>query len=118
MLIPVTGRVFYKQNVPFCPDRTGKVSEASLAKKRPQAFELNDLGKNLATARRSRGLTQAALALRSGLKAPQITYFENGSRSPDLNHLLRIAKALDLPVQSFLGGAPRPGGTLSHLALE
>jgi putative transcriptional regulator len=80
--------------------------------------ELLDLGKRLIRARTERGWTQAQLAERAGVQRPQITYFETGTRTPDLEHLLRLARALELPVERFLSGSDRPGHTWEDLAFE
>src|SRR5262249_44436559 len=69
-------------------------------------------------ARRDQGLTQAALAERCQLQRQQLTYFERGTRIPSLEQLLRIAQALDLPLQWFLSGSDRPGGGVRALAIE
>jgi transcriptional regulator with XRE-family HTH domain len=72
----------------------------------------------LATIRRERGLTQTQLAGRCGLARQEISYFERGSRTPSLEQLLRIASALDLPLQRFLSGHDRPGSDVRAIALE
>jgi transcriptional regulator with XRE-family HTH domain len=80
--------------------------------------ELTDIGRRIAALRKQRGLTKAELAARSGLKSPQIVYFESGQRTPDLGHLLRLARALEAPLQRFLTGTDRPGAEWPDLALE
>jgi putative transcriptional regulator len=81
-------------------------------------IELVDIAKRLVQARTERGWTQAQLAQRAGVLRPQVTYFETGARTPDLDHLLRLARALELPVQRFLSGTNRPGYTWEELAFE
>lgn len=83
--------------------------------------EINDLievAQRLATARGERGLSQAELGERSGLQRQQINYFETGARTPSLEQLLQIARALDLPLQRFLSGSDRPGGGIRDIAIE
>lgn len=80
--------------------------------------ELRDLARRLVQARTERGWTQARVAERAGIQRPQITYFETGARMPDLEHLLRLARALELPVQWFLTGSVRPGHAWDELAFE
>lgn len=80
--------------------------------------EQGQIGEHLAAARRQRGLTQARLALRSWLQRQQITYFELGRRVPSLSQLLRIARALDLPLCWFLTGRERSGNGVQDLAIE
>ena len=70
--------------------------------------ELEGLGRRLATTRQERGLSQAELAVRCHLARQHITYFEQGRRLPRLDQLLRLARALEVPVQRFLSGTDRP----------
>lgn len=80
--------------------------------------ELEQLGSHILQARRDLGLSQSDLAERSALTQVQISYFESGRRQPNLDQLLRIAKALDVPVQRFLTGSDRPGEGLAEMAVE
>jgi transcriptional regulator with XRE-family HTH domain len=80
--------------------------------------ERTELATRLAAARLERGLTQAGLAQRCRLQRQQITYFELGTRIPSLKQLLRIAQALELPLQRFLSGSDRPGEEVRDIALE
>jgi transcriptional regulator with XRE-family HTH domain len=72
----------------------------------------------LTAARLEKGLTQAALADRCRLTKQHISYFEQGQRLPSLDQLLRLARALEVPLQRFLSGSNRPGTELSDIALE
>jgi transcriptional regulator with XRE-family HTH domain len=76
------------------------------------------IAQHLRDARKYRGLSQAIMAARSRLQRQQINYFETGARVPSLAQLLRIAAALDLPLQRFLSGADRPGRDTRDLAVE
>jgi transcriptional regulator with XRE-family HTH domain len=87
-------------------------------KKWSESPELLNLGKRLAGVRQQRGLTQRKLADRSGLQQEQIAFFEIGSRIPSLAQLLRIARALDLPLQHFLTGSDWPESGIRGIALE
>lgn len=82
------------------------------------AYELAELAKWLTKARVKKGLTQAELAARCELKRQQITFFERGVRVPALEQLVRIARALELPLQRFLSGGDRPGNGVREIALE
>src|SRR5439155_26856555 len=82
------------------------------------SLELAGIARRLANARLRRGLTQAELADRCPLKRQQVNYFETGARMPSLEQLLRIARALDLPLQWFLSGSDRPGSGVRDIALE
>lgn len=76
------------------------------------------IGQYLAETRAERGLSQEALANRAGLQRQLINYFETGARIPSIGKLLRIARALDLPLERFLSGANRPGTDLPQIAIE
>jgi transcriptional regulator with XRE-family HTH domain len=86
----------------------------------PQApsTELERLGNYLAISRLEAGLSQAALAARSGLAQQQVSFFEAGLRIPTLPQALRIAGALDIPIQRLLTGSDRPGAGPAGLAVE
>lgn len=62
------------------------------AEQRP-AFELR---KALLAARLEAGLTQEQLAQRIGTRQPAIARLENGSSTPSLPTLMRLAAALDI----------------------
>ncbi len=56
-------------------------------------------GYQIARLRILRGLTQAQLAERVGTHQPSIARLENGSRSPSISFLERVAQALDAKVE-------------------
>jgi len=72
----------------------------------------------LATARIRKGFNQAELAARCHLAQQQISYFEQGKHLPTLEQWLRLAGALDVPLQWFLTGTDRPGESLREIATE
>jgi transcriptional regulator with XRE-family HTH domain len=80
--------------------------------------ELTRLGRHLALARAESGLSQAALAARCGLAQQQVSNFESGARTPSLAQALRLARALDAPVQRLLTGTDRPPAGPEGLAVE
>jgi transcriptional regulator with XRE-family HTH domain len=82
------------------------------------AEELRQLGRNLAATRVAKGLSQAALAARCGLTQSHISHFEQSKRLPTLDLLIRLAGALDAPLQRLLTGTDRPGKGLQDIALE
>ncbi len=61
-------------------------------------------GRNLFLARRRRGLSQEALALRTGLNRDTIYKIEMGRRSPRLGTLLVLADALRVGPCDLLDG--------------
>ena len=80
--------------------------------------ELRDLGANLRLARLERGFSQDGLARECKLTQAQVSLFEAGRRLPSLDQFVRLARALDVPLQRLLGGADRPGTRLKDLAVE
>src|SRR5438552_12710584 len=60
------------------------------------------LGKNIRTLRDMRGLTQNQLAKISGVPRPTWANLETGAANPTLSILLRVATALQVPVQELL----------------
>jgi transcriptional regulator with XRE-family HTH domain len=80
--------------------------------------DLHQLGIFLTLARVESGLSQAALAARCGLAQQQVSNFEAGARTPTLEHVLLITRALDLPIQRLLTGTDRPSAGPEGLAIE
>lgn len=58
-----------------------------------------EIGYQVARLRLQRGLTQAQLAEMVGTRQPSIARLENGSSTPSLTFLDRIAKALDAQIE-------------------
>ncbi len=80
--------------------------------------ELRNLGANLLLTRLERGFSQTRLAGECKLSQAQISLFEAGRRLPSLDQFMRLARALDVPLQRLLSGADRPGVELKELAVE
>ena len=59
------------------------------------------IGKRIKTARKQAGMTQAALASKMGISYQGIQQWENDRRNPRYSSLLRIAKALNIPIQNL-----------------
>lgn len=55
---------------------------------------MTDFGTRLAALRQAAGLTQNALAVRSGLSAASVLRLERGDYSPTWSTVLKLAKAL------------------------
>lgn len=53
--------------------------------------------------RESKGLSQAALATKSGMKPSAISHFESGRRLPSLDNLKKIADALVVTMDYLTG---------------
>lgn len=65
------------------------------------------LGKNLAAARKRRGLTQAAVAERMGMETESISRFERGATLPSLATLEQLAAILDTTMAELLAEYPQ-----------
>ncbi|HEU4599244.1 MAG TPA: helix-turn-helix transcriptional regulator [Solirubrobacterales bacterium] len=63
------------------------------------------VGRNIALARRSAGLSQTQLAVRMAMASQEVSRLECGRRScPGLTTLLRVARALEVPLTDLLDG--------------
>jgi transcriptional regulator with XRE-family HTH domain len=80
--------------------------------------ELEHLGLHLYHARRQRGLSQEELARVCELSQAQVSLFESSRRLPSLSQFVRLAQALDVPLQQLLTGTERPGIELSDIVVE
>ena len=81
--------------------------------------ELHNLGYHLLHARLDRGFSQHRVAQECHLSQAQVSLFEAGRRLPSLEQLMRLARALDLPLQSLLEtGSDCPGGELKDITVE
>lgn len=70
-------------------------------------------GENLLRIRQARKLSQENLADSAGVHRTQISLLEGGRRQPLLETLVRLAGALDVPVEALLEGIlwePDAGG--------
>lgn len=61
-----------------------------------------DFANQLVAARKERGLTQQTLADRVGVHVTQLRRYEAGSSAPNLDVLVRIAKALNVSIDSLV----------------
>ncbi len=64
-----------------------------------------DFGKVIREARKKVGLTQSELAKASNMSLNSISRYESGKRSPDFGALQKIANALHVSVDLFIGSA-------------
>lgn len=70
-------------------------------------------GDNLLRIRQARRLSQEALAERANIHRTQISHFETGQRQPQLETLIKLAGALEVPVEMLIDGirfVPGAGG--------
>jgi transcriptional regulator with XRE-family HTH domain len=80
--------------------------------------ELQNLGRWLRKARVRQGLTQKELAVRANVSQPRVSGIEKGQILPTLPQLIRLARALVVPLQWFLNGSVTPGTELPDFALQ
>lgn len=59
---------------------------------------------NLLRIRQDRGLTQEALAELAGIHRTEASLLERGKREPRLGTLVKLAAALEVPLDAFLEG--------------
>jgi transcriptional regulator with XRE-family HTH domain len=64
----------------------------------------NRFGENLAYERRRRALSMRALGAVAGMEGSEISRLEHGQRDPRLSTMLRVARALDLPLTELVRG--------------
>jgi transcriptional regulator with XRE-family HTH domain len=57
----------------------------------------------LRRAREKRGMSQAELGTKTGLKPAAVSHFETGQRSPSFDNLRKLADALNVSVDYLLG---------------
>lgn len=68
----------------------------------PRREELRKLGERLREQRRSRGLTQEALAEALDLSVAYVSLIERGGRNPPYTTVVAIARALGVPVSRIV----------------
>ena len=62
----------------------------------------NVLGRNLKTLRLAKGISQRKLGEDFNVSNQTISFWENGSREPDLDTLVKIAKYFGVSIDSLL----------------
>jgi transcriptional regulator with XRE-family HTH domain len=88
-------------SAPGTPGGVGQSSAAALEVLADQAVE--DLGRRVAEARHSAGLTLAAVAARSGLSPAYISQMESGIANPTARALAQVAAGLELSLGELFG---------------
>jgi len=63
---------------------------------------MSNIGKNIRNFRESKGLTIPELALKVRCGAKTMENYENGTSIPNLDTILKISTALDVPANEFL----------------
>lgn len=78
-----------------------------------------ELGQRIVHLRERRGLSQTGLARRLGVDRSRLGKWENGSHTPPLGYLDRLAEALDVShVELLTGRSPDPPAALPVQAEE
>lgn len=67
-------------------------------------MDMEEIGRNIARARKRAGLTQEGLAEKTGVTAQAVSKWENGHNLPDIENLMSIAEILDIPYTALLAG--------------
>jgi len=62
------------------------------------------IGKRISELRKEKGLSQTRLSEMAEISRSQICRYENGKQDPDFSTVVRIAKALEVSVNSLLMG--------------
>lgn len=69
---------------------------------------MRDIGRNITTLRKKRGMTQDALAEALHVTRQTVSNYENGRSRPDIDMLEAIAQVLDTDINTVLYGLPVP----------
>lgn len=62
------------------------------------------IGENIVNLRKSKKISQYALAFECGIDAPNLRKIEKGKVNPTVKTLLKIATALDVSINEFFKG--------------
>lgn len=69
--------------------------------------QMKNIAIKLKEARKTAGLTQLELSMRSGVSQNMITYIEQGKRGPALKTILKLCEALDISLADLLDAEDR-----------
>ena len=68
-----------------------------------------DIGNRIKNIRKSKGMTQAELATKSGVSRVSIGNYERSSRTPDVYTIIKIANGLDVPSWKLISDTEENG---------
>lgn len=71
-------------------------------------FNMQEVGARIASLRREADLTQAELAEKLGISYQAVSSWERGASMPDIGKLMDLARALNVTVDTLLGGEKVP----------
>lgn len=110
--LPLDMHIYFVYNILY------KYVELTMPNQSTTPAELHNLGKWMLKARLIQGLTQKELAIRSGISQPRVSGIEKGAMLPTLPQIIRLARALVVPIQWFFNGSVTPGIEESDIALQ
>lgn len=90
--------------------------KTSVAGHEPDALYLRRLGERVRQSRERRGMTRRALAGNSRVSERYLAQLETGQGNVSILLLRQIARALEVPVEAMVSGAPEPSLDLLHAA--
>ncbi len=96
-----------KTNFDKYVEKRGKSSSAESRAAREVFSQAYVLASALMQARKASGLTQIALAEKSGVQQADISRMENGSMIPTMNTFLKLMDALEVTVTLKIGEKPK-----------
>jgi transcriptional regulator with XRE-family HTH domain len=67
------------------------------------SLSLQQIKKNIATARKQAGITQEEMAKLLDITQPAYSYYEKGNKPIPLNKIQKISEILSIPTKSLLG---------------
>ncbi|MDG6778250.1 helix-turn-helix domain-containing protein [Thiomicrorhabdus sp. zzn3] len=76
------------------------------------------IGKTINTVRKKQGLTIAEVSEQSGISRGMLSKIENGQVSPSLDSLLKVSKALGIPISAFFKEFDTEEGGAQHIKAD
>lgn len=73
-----------------------------------KSIEVSAMKNNLRTLRKSRGYTQIALQMKTGIEQSLLSKFESGERTPPTDTLVRLAEFYDVSLDYILCRTENP----------
>ncbi len=71
------------------------------------------IGENLARARKRAGLSQEKLGVMASLHRTEVSMLERGQRLPRIDTIIKLAGALEIPIEALIEGIGwSPGSTV------
>lgn len=77
---------------------------------------MNDLGNRIKTLRMAKKISQPMLAKRLGVTRSAVAVYENGTRTPSLDVIVKIARSFNVTVDNLLGNNSKDFIDISELS--